>query len=131
MNSRIWILYYLFVRKIYTRRWNGFVSSAGALAFACIFIQIQFLITLFDFFTGWNLMNNIFSRGLPLGPIVQGVLFFLFLLLFMLFNKKASRTEKIAMIKKSKQFKKSWSVLYILCSGLAFAGIIFLMILQR
>jgi len=128
---KFWITYYLFVKKAYTKRWKDMTSSAVALAVACMYIHLLLIFVIIDIFLKWNVMNSLFSKDLPLGPIATIVSIFLFTILFSLFKSSGSLRMRRQAVIRFRNFKRVYSIIYLVLTGIAFLGIIALLILSR
>ncbi|PLW92513.1 MAG: hypothetical protein C0592_10390 [Marinilabiliales bacterium] len=125
------IKYYIFIKKIYSKRWKGFESSAKALAFTGIFIPVLFLLFLIDYLFKLNLLMSIHSSGLPLAPIAFFASPIIFIPMFLLLKRiRPSFSEKRELINKTAKTGKTGSWIYIITLCIEFAGILILAIIQ-
>lgn len=128
---RYWTMYYMFVKKAYTKRWKDMISSVIALAIASLYIHLLLLFVIIDILAKWNTMNNLFSKGLPLGPITTVVSIFLFVVLFSFLKFGRSMKIKRQVVSRFSNFNRVYSIIYLISTGIAFLGIVLLLILSR
>lgn len=128
---KLWETYYFFVKKAYTKRWKDMTSSVVALAITCIHIYLLLIFVIFDIVFKWDLMNSLFSKGLPLGPIAYVVSLFLFTILFLLIKPTGSFKTKRQAVIHFRSIKRVYSIIYLVITCIAFLGIITLLILNR
>jgi len=96
-----------------------------------MYIHLLLIFVIIDIFLKWNVMNSLFSKDLPLGPIATIVSIFLFTILFSLFKSSGSLRMRRQAVIRFRNFKRVYSIIYLVLTGIAFLGIIALLILSR
>lgn len=125
------IKYYNFIKKVYSRRWKGFESSAKALAITGLFIPILFLLVLTDFVFNLGFITSLHNSGLPLAPIAFFASPIILIPMFLLLKRiRPSFSEKRELINKTAKTGKTGSWIYIITLCIEFAGILILAIIQ-
>ena len=79
MLYKYWLFYYLFIRKVYKRRWKDMNLAVSSLGFACFLIIALFLEVTLEIIFGYPGFTNLISQGLPLAPIGMLLVFVLLL----------------------------------------------------
>jgi len=124
---KIWLYYYLFIKKGYNKRYKEMNSSIFALAFACLFVIFFFASVVLDNLLNINGFAYIFNSELPLGPIATILGFIIMLPIILLLNVRFKNIKnkrtiiKIALIKTrkiSKWYKFGFMVFCLILFGL-------------
>ena len=109
----LWILHYSIVKGIYRKRHKNLSTSADGLAFMCLLFLAVFI---FMLFVDKDLLWNVIRKGLPLGPLVKGILALLAPILLLVLSGRLTK-QKIKTIRKvikiKNRIKRSYSILYV------------------
>jgi len=106
-------------------------SSAVALALACLYIHFLLIFVILDIAAKWGIMKSVFTRGLPIGPIATAVSFVVLPVLFSFYRSNHSMKAKRNIVNRFRNFKMSYSVLYIILTSSSFIAVIVLLIMNR
>ncbi len=130
---KIWLCYFLFIKKSYKKRWDGINSSVNALAIACVFIILLFISIVLEMILEFNGFSFLMKQGLPLAPIAMLISFVILLPIYIIFSRlrlKDKRKIYREVIKKAGNLKRIYSNLYLILCSLAFLSIILLVIIN-
>lgn len=130
---KIWLCYFLFIKRSYRKRWDGINSSVNALAIVCVFTIILFISIVLERILELNGFLFLLRQGLPLAPIAMLISFVLLLSAFIIFSKlrlKDKRKMYREVIKMVGNHNRVYSYLYLVICSLAFLSIILLVILN-
>lgn len=130
---KIWLYYFLFIRKNYKKRWDGINSSVSALGMACIFIILLFISIVLEMLLEFNGFLFLLKKDLPLAPIAMIISFVILLPVLILFSRFRLKNKKKVyreVISKVGNTKRIYSKLYLVFCSLALLSIILLVIIN-
>jgi len=132
MAYKIWIVYYLFIKKIYKKRWKGLSSSAFALAKVCLLIIILFIVELSELLFNYKGLSLLYKKEIPLSALVfifSLVLFMIWHLVNAVFKPKLGITEKKRILVKVNQIKSIYPISFIISVIFLLIGVIIMTIM--
>ena len=133
MLYKFWVYYYLFIKKVYKKRWKDMNSSIFALAFACLFIICLFSSVVLEFTFNFKGLMHLLNKGLPLGVIAIFLGFIVLFPMILLLNKAVIK-NKISIIRitllKMKQINSLYTVAYLILCSILFLLTILIVILN-
>jgi len=128
---KYWIYYYLFIKRVYRKRWRDVNSSVWALAFGTLVVHTLFLITIIDYIAGANMVSRAVSGDAPLAPLGLALAYIIIpiLLNFSRRNTNSYGVKRKAIITAS--MVSPWvPILFLAISSLLFILTIMLIIAQ-
>jgi hypothetical protein len=131
---KIWLCYFLFIKRIYKKRWDGVNSSVDALAIACLFIIVLLVLIVLEIILEFEGFLCLLEQDLPLAPIAMLIGFLILLPVFIIFRKQRLKDRRKIyreMIKKVANHRRIYSYLYLIFCCLGFVSIILLAIINR
>ena len=123
MLVKIWFIYLLFIRRIYTRRGKNFQSAAESLAKICLLFLFMFIFSVLELIFDFKGLIYLVGLDIPLVPIIIIPIVFLMIIFYFLNrNNKSLKSISIkrSAIKVSKKFKLQFAILYVVMCVLLF-----------
>lgn len=134
MVYKLWLLYFLFVKKFYRKRWKDINSSSFALAFGCLFIISLFIIILLEYILKFNGLLYLLDKGLPLGPIAIFLGFIIILPIILVMNKKVIINKRLflrLLLLKTEKINRIYSLAFVFFCFFLFLSTIFIVIINN
>jgi hypothetical protein len=123
MLYKIWIYYYIFVRKVYKKRGEKMSPGNSALAVACLLNIFTFFAILWEFLFNYKSLKNLLDKNLPLGPIAFLLSFVILSPISIILNtikiKNKIAIQRAALLE-MKQINRLYPIIFLVICGILF-----------